>query len=325
MNRFVLGVLAAAGILSLPIPFALAQDFPLTIEHKFGTAIIEEKPVRVVSIDYGGIDNILALGVEPLVVKQWRAQDGFAFTAGPWAEPYLTTEPVVLEGDLDFEAIAEQQPDVIIALYSGITEADYEKLTLIAPVVAVPKGMGDYALSWDQRALIAARALGEEAEATARIEAIDAQLETVRAQHPEWADMTAVVGGFREGVPWAYTHYDVRGQFLEGFGFQLPEALNAVSKEDEFYVEGSPEDIAMIDADVAIWYGSGEYEAIRNSPALPFLRAHETGGEIYLPDQVVAAFARVSLLSLPVVIEALVPMIEAAADGDPETVVTDAR
>ncbi|AEQ52360.1 ABC transporter substrate-binding protein [Pelagibacterium halotolerans] len=325
MKFITLTALLTASAFSLQAAPALAQEFPLTIEHKFGTTVLDEKPARVVSIDFGGIDNILALGLEPLAVRQWRVQDGFRFTAGPWAEPFLTTEPLVLEGDLDFEAIAAQEPDVIIGLYSGISGADYEKLSLIAPVVAVPEGVGDYALAWDQRALLAGRALGEEAEALARIEAIDTQLETIRTQHPEWADMTAVVGGFREGGPWAYTRYDVRGQFLEGFGFQLPDALNAVSKQDEFYIEGSPEDIAMIDADVAIWYGGGEYEEIRNSPALPFLHAYETGGEIYLPDHVVAAFARVSLLSLPVAIEALVPMIEAAADGDPETVVADAR
>ena len=46
-----------------------------------------------------------------------------------------------------------------------------------------------------------------------------------------------------------------------------------------------------------------------------------SGGEIYLPDEVVAAFARVSLLSLPIAIESILPMLEAAADGDPATAV----
>lgn len=65
---------------------AIAEEFPLTIEHKFGTTIIEDKPERVASIDYGGIGNLLAVGVSPVTVLQWRAMDGFEYTAGPWAE-----------------------------------------------------------------------------------------------------------------------------------------------------------------------------------------------------------------------------------------------
>lgn len=70
---------------------------------------------------------------------------------------------------------------------------------------------------------------------------------------------------------------------------------------------------------MTVWYGSTELENVPTSPIYPFLRSPPKGGEIYLPDSVVAAFARVSLLSLPVVLDAMVPMLEAAADGDPAT------
>ncbi|GGF36422.1 hypothetical protein GCM10011321_29210 [Youhaiella tibetensis] len=48
-------------------------------------------------------------------------------------------------------------------------------------------------------------------------------------------------------------------------------------------------------------------------------RSHEYG------DLTIAALSRVSLLSIPVALENLVPILEAAADGDPTTVVPDAR
>jgi iron complex transport system substrate-binding protein len=320
-SRITLAVLIAA--LAMP---AFAQDFPLTIEHKFGTTIIPEEPERVASVDFGGIDNLLALGVEPVTVRQWRVQDGFELTAGPWAEPYLTTEPVVLEGDLDFEAIAETEPDVIVALWSGIDLADYEKLSLIAPVVAVPEGVGDYALSWDERALLTGRAIGAEDRAMEQIEAIRGRLAAIRADHPQWESLTAVVGGVANGIPNVYTRHDVRAQFLAALGLETPAALDALTDDEGFWIKLSPEDIAPFDADVIVWYGgSAEVQSILNFPARPFLRAYETGGEIFLPDDVVAAYARVSLLSVPVMLDALVPMLEAAADGDPGTAVPDAR
>lgn len=314
-------------LVSAIITSAFAQEFPLTIEHKFGTSVIEQKPERVASIDYGGIGNLLAVGVSPVTVLQWRKMDGFAFTAGPWAEHLLTTEPVVLEGDLDFEAIAATKPDVIIALYSGIDSADYEALSLIAPVVAVPDGVSDYGLSWDARALIAARAVGQETEAERQIAAIGDKLKEIAADHPEWRGMTAFLGGFRDNGPFAYTTNDVRTQFLYEMGFTHTLAMAELTGEDDFVLENlSFEQLEVIDADVFVHYvnNAGVQKAM-DEPSRKFLRAYQTGGEVFLGDLPVAALARVSLLSIPVAIDALVPMLEAAADGDPNTPVQDAR
>ncbi|BBI59877.1 hypothetical protein HSBAA_11830 [Vreelandella sulfidaeris] len=38
--------------------------------------------------------------------------------------------------------MAESQPDVILAAYSGLSQADYTTLSQIAPVVAYPEGPG---------------------------------------------------------------------------------------------------------------------------------------------------------------------------------------
>src|SRR5690606_24456816 len=111
----------------------------------------------------------------------------------------LESEPVVLSGDLDFENIATSDPDVIIALWSGIDEDEYERLSLIAPVIAVPDGVADYSLPWDQRALIAARAVGAEHEAVRQIDAINERLTIIRADHPQWEGKTAVVGSIHQG------------------------------------------------------------------------------------------------------------------------------
>lgn len=307
---------------------AFAEEFPLTIEHKFGTTVIEDKPERVASIDFGGIGNLLAVGVSPVTVIQWRALDGFEYTAGPWAEHLLTTEPVILEGDLDFEAIAATKPDVIIALYSGIDSEEYEKLSLIAPVVAVPEGISDYGLPWDERALIAARAVGEEANAERQIAAIADRLAEIAAAHPEWHGKTAVIGGFRQEQrhPFAYTSNDVRAQFLYQMGFSETPAMEELTGDSDFVINLSNEQLDVINADVIVYYvtDTGMQDTLAE-PSRRFLRAHKTGGEVFLGDLPVAALARVSLLSIPVALDALVPMLEAAADENPDTRVPDAR
>jgi iron complex transport system substrate-binding protein len=307
---------ASAATLLLALP-ALAQEFPLTIEHKFGTTVIPAKPERVASVDHGGIGNLLAIGVSPYIVREWR--DNFPFTTPPWGQSLLTTEPVVFTGDIDPELVASTHPDVIIALASGIDQNMYAKLSLIAPVVAIPDGIGDYELSWDQRALIAARALGEEDEAQRQIDAIHARFAEVRAGHPEWQGRTAVVGRVVEGEFSAYNKLDIRGKFMAELGFVTPAALDAVT-EDAFFNRLSPEIIEPIDADVLIWYGgAAQLQTSLDFPARPFLKASITGGEIFLTDEHLSAIARQELLSIPVAVDFLLPLLEAAADGDATT------
>ncbi len=312
----ILPPLAALAGVSSP---ALAQDYPLTFQHKFGTTVIEEAPERVASVDYAGLGNLLAIGVQPVLVRDWR--DNYAFAAGPWAAPAMTTEPVMISGAIDPETVAATDPDVIIALWSGIDAAMYDRLSLIAPVVAVPEGVGDYALSWDKRAQITGRAIGKGDEAERQIATIEDRLEDIRTTLPEWEGKTAVVMTIQDGQFNAYTFNDVRAQFITSLGFELPEALNAMTG-DEFHVLLSPEEIAPVNADVIVWYGAsdGLPEAL-GFPARRFLDARDTGGEVFLTDDMVAAFARVTLLSIPAVLDDLVPMLEAAADGDPATVV----
>ena len=40
---------------------------------------------------------------------------------------------------LDYEAISNANPDIILAAYSGITQEEYDLLSKIAPVLAYPK------------------------------------------------------------------------------------------------------------------------------------------------------------------------------------------
>lgn len=305
----------AAGALALP---ALAQDFPLTLEHRFGTTVIEERPERVASVDFAGADDLLALGVQPVVIRHWYGEH--PRSVWPWAEPLLEGTPEILRGPLDFERIASTEPDVIVALWSGITPEEYDRLSLIAPVVAVPEGVGDYALPWDRRALLTGRAVGREAEAEAQVDAIRERLAEAAAAHPEWRGLTAAVAAAVEGEVGAYTSEDVRPQILESLGFETPGAIDARVDGNAFWVTFSPEDLSPLDADLLIWLAvADEFAAVEGIAARPFLAAHREGREVILGDAMTSAFSHASLLSLPFAIDRLVPAIEAALDGDPTT------
>ncbi len=63
----------------------------------------------------------------------------------------------------------------------------------------------------------------------------------------------------------------------------------------------------------------GDIAPILDLPSRRFLDAATEGREAFLDETLSAAFSHASLLSIPSAVERLVPMIEAALDGDPAT------
>ncbi|EPX82760.1 ABC-type Fe3+-hydroxamate transport system, periplasmic component [Rubellimicrobium thermophilum DSM 16684] len=314
MSRSLTAVLA----LVAAVP-ALAQDFPLTLETKFGPVTIEERPERVATLDYGGADNLLALGIQPLTARSWFGpyEDGF----WPWARPLVQSEPVMIGDPIDIEAVAATDPDVILAFHSGITQEDFDRLSTIAPVVAAPPGRGDYELDWKGRAERAALATGREAEAAERIAAIEAQIAALRAANPEWEGRTFTMLTIWEGSIGLYTASDPTVQLLAQLGLVPHPKVVELSPPGEFYQQISEEILPELDADLVVWYEAPDDPEVMALAGRQGMRAPAEGREIFLAidNEVNGALSYGSLLSLPYALERLAPVIDAAIDGDPAT------
>ncbi len=292
---------------------AFAQDYPRTIDHKFGTTVIEEEPDRVASVDFNEADNLLALGVQPVVIRDWFGDQRRA--VWPWADALMAETPDILRCELNYEQIAAAEPDVITAVWSGITEADYEKLSQIAPVVAVPEGVGDYALDWKDQALIVGRAIGREDEAEAQVAALEGRIATMRADHAEWAGKTVTLATYWDGTPRICLRDDSRVLLLSELGFAANPVVDALSGDQNFSAEVSEERIDAFDSDILMWFADdymAEMEALAFRRVLP---AVQEGREIVRGPQVTRAFRHTSLLSLPYLLDELEPRLEAAFDG----------
>ena len=299
-------------VLLLLLPtLALAEGWPRRFAHKFGETVVTSPPARVASLDFGGGDDLLALGVQPVTLRLWTGEGPRG--AGLWAAHLLTSQPILLRGAPDFERIAAARPDVIFAFWSGITQADYAKLSRIAPVIATPAGVGDFDLPWQARARLTARALGREAQAEARITALQDRLRTIAASHPEWQGKTASIAFDWDGTPGAFLPSDVRARPLAQLGFSTPAALTALASPGAFSVSLSPEDLAPLEADLVLWIGSS---GPPRQPMRRFLTAHRDGREIVASVELSAALSWSSLLSLPRALDLLVPQIEAALPAE---------
>lgn len=303
-------------------PALAASD--LTFEHAFGTTVLPRPAQRVVSLGYTSHDPLLALGVRPVAVRHWFG--AFPYGVWPWAQRQLgDAKPDVLIGEVSMERVASHNPDLIVAIGAGISEAEYSVLSRIAPVLVHEASDSTYGTPWDRMTLTLGRATGRLSEAQELVAGVRSAFADARGRHPAWAGRTGVAAYHWSGETGAFIGADTRARFLVELGFRPTEAVAALSGVNDFYAPLSPEDLSPLDADLLLWVSS--YDTSPDLVALPMrrtLEACEEGREVFAGGVLAAALSFGSVLSLPFALDQLQGDIAAAIDGDPATPVDSA-
>ncbi|MEM7331122.1 MAG: iron-siderophore ABC transporter substrate-binding protein [Chloroflexota bacterium] len=301
-------------------------SFPLTIEHKFGRTEITELPERIVTVGYSEHDFVLSLGVKPLGVRQWYG--GYQYETWPWARAALgDAQPETIGGvrNINFEKIASLEPDLIMGVTSGMTQEEYESLSRLAPTVAQPGEYVDFGTPWPEVTRIHGRALGRSDYAEQLIAEIEASFAEVREANPGFDGASLAVAFNYNGSPGIYASTDTRPRLLSELGFVTPEEYDEMAG-DSFFASFDEERLAdVLDVDMLIWIASNDREIrqIQRQALRGSLDAAQEGRELFLGKLLGGAFSFSSPLSLPYLLDELVPMLEVAADGDPETAVPE--
>lgn len=297
-----------------PATTTTADAFPVTIEHKFGSVTIPQEPKRVIALGYSDQDPILALGVKPIATRYWWGDE--SMPVFPWAVDELgDAKPEVLNmNELNFEKIAALKPDLIVATYGGIKENEYETLSQIAPTLAQSGAYLDYGMPWQETTLQIGRALGREEQAKAVVADVEARFEAIRAQHPDWAGKSVIVGSPYEDKFSFMASQDPRSRFFAALGFKVPEAFDQIAG-DSFYGQLSSERIDLLNTDLLVFHQmqwvKGGRAAIESDPLLSKSESMQQKRAIFLDGVLDDAFQFNSVLSLPMVLDEVAPMIEA--------------
>ena len=297
--------------------------YPVTIEHKYGTTTIESAPQRVVTVGLKEQDDCVALGVVPVGSTTWFDLGGSKLF-GPWAKDALAgaPEPTVLDDTdgIQFEQVAALQPDLIIGVYSGLTQTDYDKLAKLAPTVAPLKEYQEWGIPWDAEATVVGQALGRPKQMAALVADAKQRVQAVKEASPEFADKTALSATPWEGV-FVYGSQDPRCRLLTDLGFSLPAELDRVT-ESAWGGDLSEENVDLLDVDALVWLveGNGRQDVEANK-AYTSLAVHKQGREVFTQpgDGVYEAFSLMTVLSIGYLVEELGPRLVAAVDGDPGT------
>jgi iron complex transport system substrate-binding protein len=283
--------------------------FPVTVEHVYGETTIDEKPERVATIAWANHEVPLALGIVPVGMSKatWGDDDDNGIL--PWVEEKLDElggeTPVLFDetDGIDYEAVADTAPDVILAAYSGLTQEEYDTLSKIAPVVAYPDVA--WGTSVDDMVEMNAKALGLEAEGEALIEDLHADADAALAANSALEGKKVLFAYFDPSdlsQIGYYTAADTRPGYLHDLGLPLPAIVEENADSDQFYLQVSAEEAQKFDdVDVLVTYGDDSTLAtLQADPLLSKIPAIAEGRVAILPDATpIAASANPSALSIP--------------------------
>ena len=206
-----------------------AAAFPVTIDHAFGSTVIEAQPEAVVSASGTMTGHLLAIDA-PVIAAQvlpptspLADENGFLLQ---WADVAVEDGVVAIAGpEVNIEAIAAQDPDLIVGNSFGgdaVTEDVYALLSEIAPTIVIDHS----AMQWQELAVILADATGQQEEAQAVIEEFDAHV----AEIAPTLDTTyeVVAGVITESGINMFTSESSHGKLIESLGLTLHEITGGI-------------------------------------------------------------------------------------------------
>jgi iron complex transport system substrate-binding protein len=185
------------------VPASAASEAPSasgtrTVPTAYGDVEIPTDPQRVVAASYDTPWQLMAVGVVPVGVQDYaRWIDSFAQDQ----QDFIAGIPTIGSfGELNFEAIAAAQPDLIVGDAYEIDQATYEQLAAIAPTAIVE---GDSRGDWKAISSAIADAAGAGDALAEAIETYDAELARITAAYPDAL-----------ALPWVHVSLgDTEGEF----------------------------------------------------------------------------------------------------------------
>lgn len=302
-----------------------AAGFPVTIEHAFGETTLDARPERVLTWGWGSTDAALALDVVPVAMPA-AVYGGNEDQVLPWNAEKLAAlgaeTPTLLSNadggaTIPFEEIAAAAPDVILAVYSGVTAEEYARLSEIAPTIAYPDQ--PWATPWEDLVTTVGAALGRADQAGQLLAEITTATKDAGAAHPELAGKSVIAildDGQQLGI---YKEVDPRVQFLVDLGMAVPPVVGEIPAEGYgFYGNISYEEADKLVSDVLLIYAETE-EGLQTTLARPAVKNLEQvkQGRVatIVGQQLIAAGSPPTALSLTWALDEYVTELSAAT-GD---------
>lgn len=302
-----------------------AVSYPLTIEHAFGETVIESKSERVATVGWENQDTPLALGVAPVGVSAANYGLVTENNLHPWTDEAFQSlgvdSPVVFNDvdGLDYEAISDSHPDVILASYSGFTQEEYETLSQIAPVV--PYKEAPWQTTWKEQTIENATGMGMKKEGEEKVAEVEALIEEKLADYPDLKGTKAAfcwISADDLSSFYIYMPSDPRASYLLDLGLEFPESVKELAENtSDFSITVSRENADQLkDVDMIVVYGDQSLlDALQEDELMSQIPAVKNGAVALIDStSALAGASTPSILSIPYEIDEYLSLLSEAQE-----------
>jgi len=231
----------------------------VTVEHELGTTEVPKNPENVVVFDFGILDTLDQLGIPVSGVVQ-------SSTIPSYLEEEYSSDEYTNIGALkepDFEAIANEDPDLIII--SGRQSSVYDQLSEIAPTIHLATDNQNYMESFKENMNVIGQIFDKQDEIDQALTAIDEQIAEVQDK-AESLGLNAMIllangdsiSAYGQGSRFGIIH-DVLG--VPATDQNIDSATHGMSVSFEYVMQNNPDILYVIDRAAVISSGESQSTA----------------------------------------------------------------
>lgn len=284
---------------------------PVTIEHRYGSTEITERPERIVSLDSQWTDVLAALD-GPLVGHLADVSTGEAM---PWQVGLEGSTELVATTTADLPDVEEEilrlDPDLIVVTYLADSQETFDRLARIAPTVA---SLSDSEVdTWQDIAGAAGEVLGQPDDAAELVTGVEDQVTALAEELPGLAGLDYTFTNYVPGdAMYALSDPADGANILFGeLGLTIAPAITDAEDDSPGRVKLSLENVDLLDADLVMVLFNGADPA--SVPGFNDLPAVQAGAWLDMDLVLATALNVPTPLSIPYALDELRPALEAAA------------
>ena len=299
-RRRFLAMLAAAGLLGACADDNGEESAPppqtRSVEHFFGTTPVPVAPQRIVAASSSVLGNLLEMGVSVMATTVPNVAGSLDYLG----ERLLGIDTLGSEAEPNIEAIAAQQPDLILTIGAEFARDTYDSLRELAPTVGPTYG---YATVEEVRTFLleCGICVGRDDAARDLAEKLDQRIAELRARIEEsFADRKATLLRVSSDS-YSIRVGDTPAGLLDALGVARPEGQEFDA--EEFSIELSLENIGELEhADVIFVYSDADADdqraILEDNPLWETLPAVQDGQVFFVPGAVWAVGVDIVALRL---------------------------
>ena len=257
------------------------ENRTIIVTDQNGEVEVPVNPKNVVVLDYGSLDIMTKLGVEPVALPKGSLPE--------YLSQYKDDKYVDLGGvkEFDLEKVNAAEPDLIII--EGRQESYYEDLRKIAPVLYLGTTVeNDVFASAEKNSEILGKIFEKEDSVKGELEALTNRVEAVKAKVEE-SNATALMVMYNEGSLSAYglgSRYDI---VYSKFGFNVVDETIESAKHGqeisfEYIKAKNPDYLFVLDRGAITGAQASVKEAMENE-LVKTTEAYKNGKMIYVEPQ----------------------------------------